>query len=57
MEKIKVAVVGYGNIGRYSVEAIQAAPDMELVGVVRRDASSKQPAELSNVKVVSNVDE
>ena len=57
MEKIKVAVVGYGNIGRYSVEAIQAAPDMELVGVVRRDASSKQPAELANVKVVSNVDE
>lgn len=57
MEKIKVAVVGYGNIGRYSVEAIQAAPDMELVGVVRRDASSKQPEELANVKVVSNVDE
>ena len=38
MEKIKVAVVGYGNIGRYAVEAIKAAADMELVGVVRRSA-------------------
>ncbi len=56
MEKLKVAVVGYGNIGRFSVEAVQAAPDMELVGVVRRDASSK-PAELAAVKVVSNIDE
>ncbi|MCQ2195371.1 MAG: diaminopimelate dehydrogenase [Paludibacteraceae bacterium] len=56
MDKIKVAVVGYGNIGRYSVEALLASPDMELVGVVRRDASSK-PAELADVKVVSNIDE
>lgn len=56
MDKIKVAVVGYGNIGRFSVEAVQAAPDMELAGVVRRDASSK-PAELADVKVVSNIDD
>lgn len=57
MCKIKVAVVGYGNIGRYSVEALQAAKDMELVGVVRRDASAPQPVELTGIKVVSNIDE
>ncbi len=57
MSKIKVAVIGYGNIGRYSVEAIQSAPDMELVGVVRRDAAAPQPVELTNVKVVSDIDQ
>jgi len=56
MNKIKVAVVGYGNIGRYSVEAIQAAPDMELVGVVRRGGvSGGVPSELAGVKVVANI--
>lgn len=38
MEKIKVAIVGYGNIGRYAIEAAQAAEDMEIVGIVRRKA-------------------
>lgn len=33
---IKVAIVGYGNIGKAVVAAVEAAPDMELVGVVRR---------------------
>lgn len=37
MGKIKVAIVGYGNIGKYAVEAVNAAPDMELVGIVRRN--------------------
>ena len=40
MERIKVAIVGYGNIGKYSLEAVEAAPDMECVGVVRRNGSS-----------------
>lgn len=31
--KIRVAILGYGNIGRAAEEAIQAAPDMELVGI------------------------
>ena len=32
MNKIKIAVVGYGNIGRFAVEAIQTASGMELAG-------------------------
>lgn len=56
MGKIKVAIVGYGNIGKYAVEAVEAAPDMELVGVVRRLNSIRHiPSELKNVKVVSNI--
>lgn len=53
MEKLRVAVVGYGNVGRYALEAVEAAPDMELVGVVRRQAGGAQPRELAGIKVVS----
>ncbi|MCL2371813.1 MAG: diaminopimelate dehydrogenase [Defluviitaleaceae bacterium] len=34
MGMIKVAIVGFGNIGRAAYDAVVAAPDMELVGVV-----------------------
>ena len=30
---MKVAILGYGNIGRAAEQAINAAPDMELAGV------------------------
>ena len=30
MEKIRAAIVGYGNIGKYVLEALQAAPDFEV---------------------------
>lgn len=30
---IKVAILGYGNIGKYAEQAVLSAPDMELVGV------------------------
>lgn len=51
MEKIKAAVIGYGNIGRYVIEALQVAPDFEIVGVVRRNAADV-PAELDRKSVV-----
>jgi diaminopimelate dehydrogenase len=58
MDKLKVAVVGYGNIGRFAVEAVSATADMELVGVVRRQSSvGTVPAELAGVKIVSNIDD
>lgn len=53
---IRVAIVGYGNIGRYALEAVQAAEDFELVGVVRRDPSNP-PAELQGYPVVSSIQE
>jgi diaminopimelate dehydrogenase len=36
MEKIMVAVIGYGNVGRFAVDAILEEPDMELSGVIVR---------------------
>ena len=45
MKKIRAAIVGYGNIGRYVLEALQAAPDFEVAGVIRRNPEDV-PAEL-----------
>ncbi|MBP5504615.1 MAG: diaminopimelate dehydrogenase [Bacteroidales bacterium] len=56
MAKIRAAVVGYGNIGKYTIEALQAAPDFEIAGIVRRNAADV-PAELAEYKVVSSLKE
>ena len=55
MKKIRAAIVGYGNIGRYVLDALQTAPDFEVAGVVRRDASNV-PAELAGYPVVSELE-
>lgn len=57
MKKTKVAIVGYGNIGRFSLEAVRAAEDMECVGVVRRSGSADGIPELAPYKVVSDIRE
>ena len=56
MAKIRAAVVGYGNIGKYTIEALQAAADFEIAGIVRRNASDV-PAELQGYKVVTSLKE
>lgn len=55
MKKIKAAIVGYGNIGHYVLEALQAAPDFEIVGIVRRAGSDNKPEELANYTVVKEM--
>lgn len=57
MKKIRAAVVGYGNIGRYTVQAIEASEDFELAGVVRRNGAEGKPAELANYDVVKDITE
>lgn len=56
MTKIKAAIVGYGNIGRFVLESLQEAPDFEIAGVVRRNADNN-PAELNSYKVVTDIHE
>ena len=55
MKKIRAAIVGYGNIGRYALQALEAAPDFEVAGVVRRSGANNKPAELANYPVVSDI--
>ena len=55
MKKIRAAVVGYGNIGRYTVESLEAAPDFEIAGVVRRQGDKDKPLELTPYEVVDDI--
>lgn len=56
MKKTRAAIVGYGNIGKYVLNAISAAPDFELAGVVRRDITDV-PDELKSYPVVKDLGE
>lgn len=55
-KKIRAAVVGYGNVGRYTLQALSAAEDFEVAGVVRRKLTNKNP-ELNNLPVVTDIRE
>ena len=57
MKKVRAAIVGYGNIGHYVLEALQAAPDFEIAGVVRRAGAENKPEELANYAVVKDIKE
>lgn len=57
MEKIRIAIIGYGNIGRYTLQAIEASEDCVCVGVVRRNGDADKPAELAAYPVVKNISE
>lgn len=58
MQKINVAIIGWGNVGRGCKRAISETKDMKLVGVVRRPASLyKDREELQDTNVVSDISE
>ncbi len=54
MKKSRVAIVGYGNIGKYVLEAIEASADFEIAGIVRRNPSEK-PSEINHLEVTDNI--
>ncbi|MCH5235015.1 MAG: diaminopimelate dehydrogenase [Muribaculaceae bacterium] len=53
--KIRATIVGFGNIGKFTLEALQAAEDFEIVGIVRRNASNN-PA-VQGIPVVADIKE
>ncbi len=57
MKKTRAAVVGYGNIGRFALEALEAAPDFDVAGIVRRKGAENRPAELAQYDVVRDIEE
>lgn len=57
MKKIRAAIVGYGNIGKYALEALQESPDFEVAGIVRRSGVENRPAELADYPVVKSIKE
>ena len=57
MKKIRAAIVGYGNIGRYALQALETATDFEVAGIVRRNGDENKPKELGAYKVVKDIRE
>ena len=59
MEKIRVAVVGFGHVSQEAVQAVLASPDMELAGVVLRnpDKARALKAGRPELAVAGDVDE
>ena len=49
--------MGYGNIGQYAIQALEAADDFEIAGVVRRHGAENKPAELAQYEVVKDIRE
>jgi diaminopimelate dehydrogenase len=56
MKKIKIGIIGYGNIGCSALEAIMEEPDMELVGVVEM-IGEKRLKSVINVRRCSKLNE
>ena len=56
MKKLRAAIVGYGNIGQYVLDAILASPDFEVAGIVRRDPNNA-PEEIKKYEIVKSVKE
>lgn len=57
----RIAIIGYGNIGRYTVDAVLASPDFEIAGIVRRDPSDRADIPVGipvvgSIKELENVD-
>lgn len=53
-KKIRAAIVGYGNIGRYVIDTILQSPDLEIAGVVRRNADTV-PSELKEFTITDSI--
>jgi diaminopimelate dehydrogenase len=56
MKKIKIGIIGYGNIGCSALEAIMEEPDMELVGVVEMIGEERLKSAI-NVRRCSKLNE
>ena len=50
-------MVGYGNIGKSAVEALEAAQDMEIAGIVRRAGREGCPREIEGYTIVKDIKE
>lgn len=52
---IKAAIIGYGNVGKEVLDALEVAPDFTIAGVVRRDPFAEQPRQLQDIPVEGDI--
>ncbi len=57
--RIKLAIFGFGNIGKYAVEAVQASPDIQLAGIVQpiAELDDARLAEARHYNIVESIEE
>lgn len=59
-KKIRAAIIGYGNIGKFTLEALQAAEDFVVAGIVRRSAKDGETIEgypvVKEISLLQDVD-
>lgn len=56
MQKARIVIVGFGNIGRGVLEAIQESPDMEVAGIVELPQVIETiKEEVKNIPIVDNI--
>ncbi len=53
-KKIRAAIIGYGNIGKYVIDTITQSPDFEIAGIVRRNINNV-PDELQGFVVTDSI--
>lgn len=57
MKATRIGIVGYGNLGRGTEQAVGIAPDMELVGVfTRRDPAQVKPVSGAPAYAIDDLD-
>lgn len=54
IKKIRAAIIGYGNIGKYVIDTIQHSSDFEIAGIVRRNIK-EIPSELKDFEVTDSI--
>ena len=54
---IKAVIAGYGNIGKFTLEALLETKDFEIAGVVSAHACAEKNPELKDIQVVKKVSE
>ena len=53
----RAAIVGFGNIGKYAIDAVLGAPDFELAGLVRRNPAGGIPGIPGSLPVTADISE
>lgn len=56
MKKLRLAIIGFGNLGQYALQAAQMEPDVEVCGVVDPDRAGCGCNGL-NMKVAAKIDD
>ncbi|WP_206521893.1 Gfo/Idh/MocA family oxidoreductase [Thermotoga sp. Ku-13t] len=58
MQKIKVVIVGMGNVGRYVLQAVRESEDVQVVGIVELPERVTQIAsQFNDLPVTSDIDQ